>query len=1191
MFMKKFVKGVSVLAALAMVNPATIVSATTATGQPQSDVTQNTNETATTVKPIDRMHYMNNIFATSPSYYIAYSGRGNLDLRLYSSEHTQYLARMYIVMSKGLTVDGGLAAMQVALANYRNAVTIHANGDNDGTLSIQQLANTADGREVYEISPGIDNYVIDGQNTAELPMTIPIRSADKSSGLTEILMNAMTKEDMTQDVLFAGSGDGQNVIFDNDSSYPQTAAQNVGIIGPDDQYVHGMANRSYQKKMVFFTPKVTDHYQVIDPSVINKITQKPVIKETIPSTTGDAGTTYSRVGLVDTLEALKLDSSVYDEKSLAIDQGDLKDTSVILTPLNSFTNNSEVPLNGQTYTITVKRFAKDVTVKYVDQDGKAITDANGDTTETLTGDVGDDYQSVHKDIAGYTATVGEDNQTGKFTDTPQMITYHYTKIPVPAKNITVNYEDAEGNQLATSETLTGNVDDPYATVKKEIMGYAFKKVANDNATGTFSEAAQTVTYVYAKIGKDVTVNYVDADGKKLAESKTLSGNVGDKVNAEEAKVAGYAMIKTNATADDVFTDDAQIITYHYAKIGKDVTVNYVDVAGKELATSKTLSSNVGDKVNSEAVKVDGYAMVKTNATADDVFTDDAQTITYHYAKIGKDVTVNYVDADGKELATSKTLSGNVGDKVNAEEAKVAGYAMVKTNATADDVFTDKAQTITYHYAKIGKDVTVNYEDESGNKIAESKTFTGNVGDSYTAVKRDVSGYVFKKVTGNETGTLGETAQTVTYVYAQIGKAVTVNYVNADGKQLANSEEFTGNVGEAYHAVQKDFDGYHFKRVEGNPDGLLTDQRQTVTYHYAKPAADVTVKYIYTKGSMNGQVQIPLADSVVKQGDIGDSYTTDDPQFAGYHLSSIKGAEATGNFTSKAQTVIYYYAKDPVKAADWTINYVDEAGKPLADSKVLSGNIDDFFSVLNDGLLKQIEGYFPYDSTGALGVNLTADPQTTTLIYKKLGAVTVNYEDESGKSIADSETLTGKVLGDKYQTKQKEISGYTFKVVSGGDETGMFLDKDITVTYVYTKDPVPAKPVTVNYQDASGKQLAGSETFTGNVDDPYTAVKKDITGYILKKVTGNETGTLSDTAQTVTYVYAKIGKDVTVNYVDAAGKKIAESKTLSGNVGDKVNAEEAKIDATRWSKPTRPPMMYSRMMSKPLRIIMLKKLIM
>ena len=43
--MKKFVKGVSVFAALAMVNPATIASAATAINQTQPDVTQSTNET------------------------------------------------------------------------------------------------------------------------------------------------------------------------------------------------------------------------------------------------------------------------------------------------------------------------------------------------------------------------------------------------------------------------------------------------------------------------------------------------------------------------------------------------------------------------------------------------------------------------------------------------------------------------------------------------------------------------------------------------------------------------------------------------------------------------------------------------------------------------------------------------------------------------------------------------------------------------------------------------------------------------------------------------------------------------------------------------------------------------------------------------------------------------------------------
>ncbi|HBI2014932.1 TPA: MucBP domain-containing protein, partial [Enterococcus faecalis] len=61
---------------------------------------------------------------------------------------------------------------------------------------------------------------------------------------------------------------------------------------------------------------------------------------------------------------------------------------------------------------------------------------------------------------------------------------------------------------------------------KSINGWTVKTTP-DNATGTFSEEAQTVTYVYERTdAKPVTVNYVDEEGNILAESDTINGKVG-----------------------------------------------------------------------------------------------------------------------------------------------------------------------------------------------------------------------------------------------------------------------------------------------------------------------------------------------------------------------------------------------------------------------------------------------------------------------------------------------------------------------------------------------------------------------------------------------------------------------------------------------------------------------------------------
>ncbi|EGS1179737.1 TPA: MucBP domain-containing protein [Enterococcus faecalis] len=140
--------------------------------------------------------------------------------------------------------------------------------------------------------------------------------------------------------------------------------------------------------------------------------------------------------------------------------------------------------------------------------------------------------------------------------------------------------------------------------------------------------------------------------------------------------------------------------------------------------------------------------------------------------------------------------------------------------------------------------------------------------------------------------------------------VTVNYIDTDGNELKPSQKFSGNIGESFDATTPDYrleiEGYTFKEVRGNPTGKFTDQPQTVTYVYVKnpvKTAEVTAKYVDTDGNK-------ISDEVVKSGNVGDDYTTEQKAIDGYTFKEVRG-NPTGKFTDQVQTVTYVYMRDKI----------------------------------------------------------------------------------------------------------------------------------------------------------------------------------------------------------------------------------------------------------------------------------------
>lgn len=115
----------------------------------------------------------------------------------------------------------------------------------------------------------------------------------------------------------------------------------------------------------------------------------------------------------------------------------------------------------------------------------------------------------------------------------------------------------------------------------------------------------------------------------------------------------------------------------------------------------------------------------------------------------------------------------------------------------------------------------------------------------------------------------------------------------------------------------------------------------------------------------------------------------------------------------------------------------------------------------------------------------------------------------------------------------------------------------------------AADVTVKYVDESGKQVADSETLTGFIGEDYTAVAKTVDNFELTKTPANATGVFSDTAQTVTFVYKKVGGTVTptpsqtvtmtVHYETSDGTKVAPDVVLKGQAGDSYTSSPVTVD--------------------------------
>ncbi|HEM6487897.1 MucBP domain-containing protein [Streptococcus sp. 2022WUSS083] len=856
-------------------------------------------------------------------------------------------------------------------------------------------------------------------------------------------------------------------------------------------------------------------------------------------------------------------------------------------------------VEGTTEVTYVYEKAGNVVVNYTLADGTVIKDPVNDEInakpgspydtkdnkpETITTTDGKVYKLVPA------ATIGNetgDVEAGKTTE----VTYIYEEV---VSDVVVEYYDTEGNVIAKTVTDTDdasvgtvyNTDEdnrPATITTDDGTVYYYKEVKDTSAptTGKVAETTTTVQYVYEKAG-NVVVNYITEDGtviKQPVNDETnaqpgteynTTDNKPTTITTEDGKT--YELIPTATIGNETGNVEAgktTEVTYVYKEVKGSVVVNYVTTDGTVLQApvTDTPETSTGTPYDTTDVKpetittADGKtyklvpALTKGSETGDVV--PGVTEVTYVYEEVKGDVVVNYVNTDGKVIATpvvdtKATSTGTAYDTTDNKPEKIIEdatgdvyyYKEVQPGSNETGKVVEGTTEVTYVYEKAGN-VVVNYITEDGTVIKtpvndETNAKPGSPYDTTdnkpkTITTEDGTTYELVRTDGNENGSVegGKTTE-VTYVYrkveAPVAKTgnVVVEYYNTDGEKIAADVEDTPEtaVGTVYETldykpttITKDGVKYYYKEVKATSateKGTVSEGTTTVQYVY-EPGGSVTVNYVTTDGAV---IKSPVKDE--ENAEPGKSYTTED---------------------NKPTTITTEDGK--------TYKLVPNATTGDENGTITSGE----------------------------------DKQVTYVYEEVKGNVIVNYIDTEGNVIKtpveDTKSVSTGTAYDTTDNKPTTITtedGTEYKLVpvlTKGDETGKVVEGTTQVTYVYQKVTTPApKPngsVVVNYVNTNGETIATSvnDTTDAKLDTPYDTtdykpaiIKHDGVTYYYKEVKSgdSETGNVVEGTTEVTYIYEP-GGSVTVNYVTTDGT------VIKSPVKDEENAEPGKSYTTEDNKPT------------------------
>ena len=686
-------------------------------------------------------------------------------------------------------------------------------------------------------------------------------------------------------------------------------------------------------------------------------------------------------------------------------------------------------------------------------------------------------------------------------------------------------------------------------------------VKNINTNGV-----EDSTEVEVNIQGNLTVKHVDENGKDLLEPVLTTKAVGTTYDETKKEIYGYTFKEDTGNTSGKYIEGTTEVVFTYTKNDGTVTENSVVKTGPKDITSVNGVFNYTLTYKGEIKDYKGTAKL-TLVDRLPYELDDNSTYegcTYN----AQDKTLTCVkefaiDEDNTKVEASFDLSlkfKNIdSDKITNKVESKLEYGK-NTSEGKDET-----------EAEVFKGTVIaRYFDEEENVIAKEESSEGLGGSEYTTSKKDIYGYTYKTVVGEENGkyTAKETIY-VDYIYTKndgtVSETVTsktqikeISGINSEFEYVLSYngkiEDYVGNAtikltdklpytvkeikyDENACSFNKDTNTLTcFKTVEIDEKNNLVNAEFHVIVKYLglTSETDLTVKNIVNaeltygnnKENSNDSVEDvikaskvtaiyvdeannTLADSEEMTGLIDSEYTTHEKSILGYTLKEMP-VNKNGVYTEEDIIVKYVYTKN--------IGTSEEEVKKIGLEEVSSINEAFIYTITYNAVIKDyvgdvklvIKDVLPYE----IDVEKSIIDTNNNIACKYINSMivceytkTINSEEDSKIDIAINLELYFKNVDSEIVINKVEaMLTYGDTEKSSKDETGTKVLKGTVI---------------VNYVTEDGEELAPSEEMTGLVGSEYKTNKKAFDKYYLKEVKGNETGEYMEETQEVTYVYSLI----------------------------------------------------------------------
>lgn len=398
------------------------------------------------------------------------------------------------------------------------------------------------------------------------------------------------------------------------------------------------------------------------------------------------------------------------------------------------------------------------------------------------------------------------------------------------------FADQSGAKVTTIDNPTANGS--YPTVSYSFVGAGFSSISSNYSYTSSKEvvvSGLSLGHMYTTYSNSGIEQVVKLDGPDASQSTNfnqISVNTGVHYYLEFGSIDTSIRPQFTATPSQY-----NGINYNLYSVDS----QYIS---SEEGTYNLTGFNLGSEIRWPDDNMYGLTLVQdVNVPQNGVYISDSISVSSYQLKpiiASPGVVVKYLDENSsQEISSSITLTGNIGDTYQSDQKSISGYSFKQVQGSPSGQFTNQLQTVVYLYTKDavpGGSVTIRYVDEKGAVISPDIVNSGNIGDTYQATQKNISGYSFKEVQGNPSGKFLEQPQTITYVYTKnpiVGGSVTIKYIDDKGNEISSDVVKTGNIGESYQSEQKNIPGYTFKQIEGVSSGKFTDQNQVVKYIYIK----------------------------------------------------------------------------------------------------------------------------------------------------------------------------------------------------------------------------------------------------------------------------------------------------------------------------------------------------------------------